>query len=68
MLGPLLSVALQLQQIIMATEPWFAVLVDCEWIDQRGFQLWEASTPVATDGTVSDQIAAPNIFVQISST
>ena len=35
-----------------ASESWFAVLVDFEWIEQRGFQLWEASTPVDVDGTV----------------
>ncbi len=46
--APLLTTSAMAAQ----TESWFAVLVDYEWIDQRGFQLWEASSPVDIDGTV----------------
>eukprot|EP00960_Hanusia_phi_P019158 564944-Hanusia_phi.AAC.2 len=33
-------------------QSWFAVLVDDEWREQKGFMLWEVTTDVAEDGTV----------------
>ncbi|EKX34195.1 hypothetical protein GUITHDRAFT_166270 [Guillardia theta CCMP2712] len=33
-------------------ETWFAIVVDDEWRDQKGFMLWEVTADVAEDGTV----------------
>jgi hypothetical protein len=54
---------LQLQQGMGEKQSWFAVLVDYEWIEQRGFQVWEASTPVDIDGTVGAAALSAPTFI-----